>query len=959
MLSFGSIAFLSPYALFALAAVPIIWWLLRFTPPKPDQVRFPPIRFLLGLVSREETPHKSPWWLTALRTLLAVLVILAAANPVLNPHEDLTKTNGPLLVVVDDGWAAADGWNLRVTALRRLADEVERSGRQVILATTSPRSEAEAPVAAEPSAFKDKVEVLAPQPFNPERMALATQLESATASLSGLEVLWLTDGLDYGKASEFAAALTELGGGAEVSVLSPDPLNTAIAIGTPEVSDGGIDVVVRRAATGSAVTGKIRALALNGRLLSDTEFAFESADAEASARFELPVALRNQIARLEVVDARTAGAVYLVDDRWRRKTVGIISGEAQEISQPLLSALYYLQRAVEPFADVKLPQAEEAEAGAEGLLAKGLSVLVMADIGHVLPRDLEAIEKWVDEGGIVIRFAGPRLAGGTDELVPVKLRRGGRALGGALSWSEPQPLSAFESTSPFFGLKISSDINVKRQVLAEPSPELADRTWARLADGTPLVTASKSGNGLIVLFHVPANPEWSNLPMSGLFVEMLQRIVELSQGTAQGDGSVPSAGAATAAAYTPMRTLDGFGAMVDPPPAAAPIAAENIAKVDPQPQHPPGLYRRGGHSYALNLAKTNASLTVLPDLPSGVGTIAYQTAPEEPVRGILLVIAVLLLLLDGLAVLALSGRLGLTWSRGATAGFVLAAALALMPAPHAMAQDAATPGDAAAEEQTPAEDSAALRFAERASLDTRLGYVITGNSTVDSVSLSGLTGLSNILRDRTALEPGSPIGVNLERDEIVFFPLIYWPVTPNAQAPSEKVAAKIDAYLKNGGTIFFDTRDHQLSLPNLTADDASPSQKALRRLLFNLDVPSLEIVPADHVLTKAFYLLQSFPGRWAGGRLWVEASQSDDAAQRRRGSSNFDGVSSIIIGSNDYAAAWATDGRGKSLYPVVPGGPRQRELAYRTGINIVMYALTGNYKADQVHVPALLERLGQ
>ena len=947
MLSFGSIAFLSPYALLALAAVPIIWWLLRFTPPKPDQVRFPPIRFLLGLVSREETPHKSPWWLTALRTLLAVLVILAAANPVLNPHEDLTRTKGPLLVVVDDGWAAADGWALRLTTLRRLADEVERSGRQVVLATTSPRQDAEAPAATKPDAFKDKIEALAPQPFNPDRMALAARLEQSTAELSGLEVLWLTDGLDYGRSADFATALTALGGGAEVSVLSPDPLKTAMAIGTPEVSDGGIDVVVRRAAKGSPVTGRIRALALNGRLLSDTAFAFETADTEASARFELPVALRNQVARLEVVDARTAGAVFLVDDRWRRKTVGIVSGEAQEISQPLLSALYYLQRAVEPFADIKLPKAEEAEAGTEALLAKGLSVLVMADIGHVLQRDREAIEKWVAEGGIVIRFAGPRLAGGTDELVPVKLRRGGRALGGALSWSEPQPLSAFESTSPFFGLKISPDINVKRQVLAEPSADLADRTWARLADGTPLVTALKSGNGLVVLFHVPANPEWSNLPMSGLFVEMLQRIVELSQGAAQGDGSVPAAGAATSTAYTPMRTLDGFGALVDPPPAAAPIAAEKITKTEPQPQHPPGLYRRGGHSYALNLAKANASLASLSDMPTGVSTIAYQTAPEEPVRGILLVIAVLLLLVDGLAVLALSGRLGLTWSRGATAGLVLAAALALVSAPRAIAQDATS------------QDNGALRFAERASLDTRLGYVITGNSTVDNISLSGLTGLSNILRDRTALEPGSPIGVNIERDEIVFFPLIYWPVTPGAQAPSEQVAAKIDAYLKNGGTIFFDTRDHQISLPNLTADDASPSQKALRRLLFNLDVPSLEIVPADHVLTKAFYLLQSFPGRWAGGRLWVEASQSDDAVQRRRGSSNFDGVSSIIIGSNDYAAAWATDGRGKSLYPVVPGGPRQRELAYRTGINIVMYALTGNYKADQVHVPALLERLGQ
>ncbi len=122
-------------------------------------------------------------------------------------------------------------------------------------------------------------------------------------------------------------------------------------------------------------------------------------------------------------------------------------------------------------------------------------------------------------------------------------------------------------------------------------------------------------------------------------------------------------------------------------------------------------------------------------------------------------------------------------------------------------------------------------------------------------------------------------------------------------------------------------------------------------------MPALEPVPEDHVLTKAFYLLNSFPGRWAGGPLWVEAGTS--AAVNAIEAAASDGVSSIIIGSNDYAAAWAVDEAGNAAYPVSPGGERQREYAWRTGVNIMMYALTGNYKADQVHVPALLERLGQ
>ena len=132
----------------------------------------------------------------------------------------------------------------------------------------------------------------------------------------------------------------------------------------------------------------------------------------------------------------------------------------------------------------------------------------------------------------------------------------------------------------------------------------------------------------------------------------------------------------------------------------------------------------------------------------------------------------------------------------------------------------------------------------------------------------------------------------------------------------------------------------------------------LQRLLGKLDIPRLEPVPGDHVLTKSFYLLRIFPGRWDGGQLWVEAEAPRDSDQGRQ-ARRVDGVSSIIVTSNDFAAAWALDDSGQPLYPVVPGGEHQREMAFRTGINIVMHALTGNYKADQVHVPALLERLGQ
>jgi hypothetical protein len=240
---------------------------------------------------------------------------------------------------------------------------------------------------------------------------------------------------------------------------------------------------------------------------------------------------------------------------------------------------------------------------------------------------------------------------------------------------------------------------------------------------------------------------------------------------------------------------------------------------------------------------------------------------------------------------------------------------------------------------------------------TRLAYVITGDPDIDATSRAGLHGLSDVLAERTALEPGDPIGVDPARDELTFFPLIYWPIVPQAEMPSPATMSRIDAYMRQGGSVQFETSDQIERSTTVEKFAGTPAMERLREMLANLDIPPLEPVPADHVLTKAFYLLNDFPGRYSGGPLWVEATDTEERSDRPAQAG--DGVSTILITENDFAGAWATDADRRPMYPTVPADPLQREMAYRAGINIVMYTLTGNYKADQVHVPALLERLGQ
>ncbi|MGA9320726.1 MAG: DUF4159 domain-containing protein, partial [Xanthobacteraceae bacterium] len=538
-----------------------------------------------------------------------------------------------------------------------------------------------------------------------------------------------------------------------------------------------------------------------------------------------------------------------------------------------------------------------------------------------------------------------RLAASDDDLVPVRLRRGGRILGGSLSWDKPQPLAAFSRESPFNGMSVPNDVTVSRQVLAEPDAALTENTWATLADGTPLVTAARRGKGLIVLFHVTGDTRWSDLPLSGSFVDMLKRIVALAGTAAVTEPAADQKTKTTHEAVAASRVLDGFGIFTSPPATARPVPTDYAGSASAE--HPPGFYGPPENLLAVNTLSPADRLTPLDFSPlvNASHEIYRKTEPQD-LRGPILLAALSLFLLDTLLVLYLGGgvaRLLPRLSRASRASAAMVMVIGALSLSYARAAEQPS------------------RDVPRSALETKLAYVVTGDRDVDSVSKSGLGGLTLFLAQRTALEAGEPIGLDIARDELAFYPLIYWPIVPGAARPSEETLKRVDAYMKQGGTVLFDTRDAVVAPPGSGGETHGPGMLELRKILASLDIPELEPVPRDHVLTKTFYLLRDFPGRFNSGQLWVEAlpAANDDDEASHRPARGGDGVSSIIITSNDLAGAWALQPDGQPMLPMLEGEPRQRELAFRAGVNIVMYTLTGNYKADQVHVPALLERLGQ
>ncbi|MCX5515609.1 RNA-binding protein [Kaistia algarum] len=931
------LAFAAPFVLSALVLLPAIWWLLKLTPPRPRVESFPPTRILAEIAAKEEQPARSPWWLTALRLLLAALVILALAGPVWRPAGENAAGDGTLLLAIDNDWAAARDWPSRLDTAKRIVDLADRVGRPIVLvATADPANQELAP--ADAATIRTRLDALAPRPYAANRAALAAALAGTVGSIGG--TVWLASGLGGADADAFASFLND-----RLKVPTTLYLGTParlVGLANPRSTADALTLTVLRSDGAGEDSGSLLAQDLKGRPIGTAEFAFKPGETKAEAAFELPTELRNDMARIEIAGASTAGAVQLLDDRFQRRRVGLLSGGSNDNAQPLLSPLYYLSRALQPSADVLDTRDANAEIAVPKMVDDGAAVIAMADIGTLTPDVEQKLGQWVENGGTLLRFAGPRLAAANasqNMLIPVRLREGGRVLGGSLSWSTPQPLASFSDGSPFAGLSVPKDVEIRRQVLADPDSNLAGRTWAALADGTPLVTAAPLGKGWLILFHVTADTSWSNLPLSGTFVDMLRRIVAFASPPA--DGSAKSAsGSGQSATLPPYRLLDGFGHFTTSDPFARPLPT-NAQAVTADREHPPGLYGSDEGFRAVNVLAPDATLPPL-DASSlqGADIRPYPTTAPQDLSPYLLVAALVLLFADALAVLWLNG--GWRFRRAAPAALIFAAIL-IGGWVH--------PSRA---------DEASDQFALQAANQTRLAYVTTGNAEIDDTSRAGLAGLSRELANRTALEPGDPMGVDIAKDELSFFPLLYWPIDPASPMPSSATLARIDAYMKQGGSILFDTRDELDRTPGDTGFAGTPAAERLRDMLSGLDIPQLEPVPSNHVLTKAFYLLADFPGRYSGGPLWVEALPPDDAAAAAdRPARPSDGVSSILITENDLAGAWATDADGRYLYPTVPPDPRQREMAFRTGVNIVMYALTGNYKADQVHVPALLERLGQ
>ncbi|KXV73778.1 hypothetical protein AD953_14645 [Acetobacter malorum] len=1000
--------FLAPLALLGLLTLPVVWWLLRATPPTPRSQIFPAVALLRTLRPHQNDAVRSPLWLLLVRLAAVACLVLGLAQPVM-PGDRLPSTgHGPFLLVMDDGLFSASDWGRRIATAQGLVEDADHAGRTILFARTAPAAdghEIQPPAPRAAVAVRQELDSMRPAPWRTDRAAVARAL-SKLPHADG-SVLYLADGVASPGDDVFARALRAFGPVQEIHF--PDASVLALA---PAAERNSTQMARLLALPQPAPRSlSVRVHAQDGGTLAVLPLVLPAGAAQADVPVTLPTAVRNRIDQLSLAGQTSAATTLLFDEGDRLRPVGLMTSGAADT--PLIGPLFYLRRALAPTADLH-------EGTPATLLAQPLSVIIAPDGTLANPAIRQKVKDWVKKGGTLIRFAGPALAGtqhgantdGADaaseapagddidtpetrtaaggpsadptaDLLPVALLDGSRQLGGTMTWGAPQKLAAFDATSPFHGLDIPADVTISRQVLASPVADLAAHSWARLADGTPLVTHAALGKGDIILFHVSSTADWSNLPLSGLFVSMLQRLTDHANGV-----TIP----ADDTLLAPVLTLDGDGVLGPPPPAARGLKASDFARTAVSPAHPPGLYGPRAARRALNASSQITALA--PATPVGTVTSPGGRRPDTALAPVFLCAAAVLLLLDGLLVLAMrtglslrsvtkhgSGKHGLPLLLAGALTLPVLASAQSAPARHPPTGSAgASTGATGTDTGTPSGSTSASASASGfssgdngaavsslpssapapsgptpvpgAALETRLAYVITGHDDIDTVSRQGLQGLSDYTNARTSAMLGHPDGVRPGQDDLSYYPLLYWPITPDA-APTPTMTAALTAFMAHGGIVLIDTQGQdsgsQTDASGPYAGDAHGTRSALRRVTAGLPIPPLMTMTDHHLLAHTFYMLHEFPGRYAEQPVWVA----------REGEAENDDVSPVIIGSADWAHAWAVDESGNTPFAVLPDGADQRQLAYRFGVNTIIYALTGNYKADQVHVPMLLKRLGE
>ncbi|MFN5174437.1 MAG: BatA domain-containing protein, partial [Holosporaceae bacterium] len=688
-------SFHQPLWLLPLLLLPLLWWWLRQRDRQPLTVAFPATRLLLNFVNLVPRA-RPPIWRRVLQLLLLASLMVALAQPYW-PSRRPPIANQPTLLVLDNGWLAGQHWGSLQQAAITLLDQLPADQPVYVISTTS--LAAPLPPLGQPPIAVDEAKAMIGRwqpnswPIDP---GFAEHLKVQPWWYQLGQVWWLTgsmqDQASKNVMGNLEAALP-MGGrlrpllvGRQQAVLTGlTPLNSLNSLNSLTVpTDTALPAnaikpegwLVQLNSSGGSQRQELQLVDEDGQLLAQQQVTLVGG--AQTIPLLAPTPQLAKASQLRLVGQRHPGAVWLLPVGAGHAGVGLIGEAASLQSRPPLSqAAHYLTQALQPSPPVM--------ADVTALLAEGggnpiPAMMLWPEDQMLNAEERAALTAWVSRGGVLLRLGvsvdsndgsygslsfGDRAQSNngviTDALLPGRLLAEPRRFGGLLSPQVQQRVRATANT-PVADLP-EVELAIQQAWLSLPDVEQASETWLSLPDGSPLLSARPLGQGWLLLLHVPATPNWSDLPMSTLFPQLLQRLAMFAgqQPAVRGMVAMPAHGqslagdlaTATEALPAPLsvpaptktaglmawRQLDGYGRLV---PAqshsqALPLDKPTAVTYD----HPPGYYGMAGSARPLNPDWQAAGLQILDGEP-------WQNLAETNLTKPCLLLALALLTLLGL-----------------------------------------------------------------------------------------------------------------------------------------------------------------------------------------------------------------------------------------------------------------------------------------------------------------------
>lgn len=902
--------FTQPMALFLTMLLPLLWLLLRLLPLRARPVVFPAL-VLFGKDKKDKPkPQHIPLWLKLLRLAVILFLIMGLARPVYDPGRQALSFD-PTLIVIDNSWPAAAGWDQRIEAIEsRLNAFADVSQVPVTILTTAPdqntgRVVFEKNISADEA--RQLLPTLRPQPWNSDFEAAENLIKPFLFEQdTRWQILWFGDGQ---KTDGFDSLYDTISNYGDAVLYHDDQMNQGLALTGVSVTSNALDVTFKRFVDGFNYTFTLSALSADGNTILQQDVTFPEGENEYKVSVEIPEDILSEVRQLKTSVPNTAATMWSFAGALGTGHAGIVTERDINQKQDYLNDVFYIHRAVSSVGRVSAGSLDDL------LQDENISLLILPDSTKLVADQPDRLREWVSAGNTVLRFAGENLLQQDQpDLLPVDIVSGQRSFGGALTWEQPARIKSFASTSPFSHLSIPQQVTTRKQILARPDIDLNNKTWVFLEDQTPLVTADTLGRGKLVFVHTTADPSWSDLSISDIFPSILKSILD--------DAAKKQANISENTDISLLKALDAFGREYDAGRYVQDLSYADALERAPSYDVPTGIYQIADNPAArvrLNLGQALKD-KMAPTRPYYLfdQIIPYTHKPYVNLAAFCYMLAGILMLAEMIAGFVLiNGAARLKPAKF----FMIACAFCIMPL------------DVQAQEVR-----SVLQSPENV---VNFAFIQTGDAARDTISQNGLSVLGTLMRQRTTVEFGQVDAVVPGLDDLSLYPFLYWSMVSSQDGLSEDAVSALQHYINHGGLIFFDTRDAQFQ-----STDTVLGQETMQRLAGALNFGSLQKLDKDHVLSRSYYLLNSYEGLYTGRPVWVEAASSID----------YDGAPSVVVGAHDWAAAWSNIDPTQNIIDL-QANSRSREMALRFGVNLVMMALTGSYKTDQVHIQYMLDRM--